>query len=184
MRLGIGEDTKVILELGSWLGKSTRFLLDAAPKATVIAVDHWKGTLQIMSDAPEQGRKFPILYDQFLSNCWEYKDRLIPVKNNTVEAMGEVYNLGIRPDLVYVDASHDYDSAIADLTEAVKLFPNAVFVGDDFSTNWKGVMCAVWETALKLRSPVMVLSHAWILCGGEDGKAPVYAAKRVLEGKK
>src|SRR4051794_24358739 len=40
----LGEATRVVVELGSWLGLSTRFIADRAPKACVIAVDHWEGS--------------------------------------------------------------------------------------------------------------------------------------------
>src|SRR5690606_40474206 len=36
----------LVVELGSWLGKSTRFLLRQAPHATVVAIDHWKGSAE------------------------------------------------------------------------------------------------------------------------------------------
>jgi SAM-dependent methyltransferase len=37
----ISPETKLVVELGTWLGKSTRFIADLAPSAVVIAIDHW-----------------------------------------------------------------------------------------------------------------------------------------------
>ena len=41
LRRFLGPRTRLIVELGSWLGKSARFMLAAAPRATVICIDHW-----------------------------------------------------------------------------------------------------------------------------------------------
>jgi hypothetical protein len=38
--------TKLVIELGAWLGLSTRYIADAAPNATVVSVDHWKGSAE------------------------------------------------------------------------------------------------------------------------------------------
>ena len=37
----MSSDTACVLELGSWLGKSTRFIAERAPNAFVFAADLW-----------------------------------------------------------------------------------------------------------------------------------------------
>ena len=122
----------LIVELGSWLGSSTRFILDHAENAVVIAVDHWKGDADITHS--EDLSKIPTLYETFITNCWQYRKRLIPVKNTTLNGLQEVFDCGLIPDLVYVDASHDYDSVTKDLEKTYKLFPSTIITGDDWES--------------------------------------------------
>lgn len=159
-------NTCVVLELGSWLGKSTRFIAQKAKHATILTVDHWKGTTQITNDAPECAAKLPTLYESFLSNCWEYKSRIVPMKTTTLEAIDEVHKAGIVPDVIYLDAAHDYESVRAELGKCLGYFQDkTIFVGDDFSPKWDGVMRAVWEHAEDYCRGVAFASHAWAICG-------------------
>lgn len=127
----LNKNMRLIFEFGSWLGASTRFILDHAPNAVVIAIDHWKGSEEHFDD-PRFSTKLPTLYETFLVNCWEYKNRLIPLRMTTLEGMARVHQLGLEPDLIYVDAAHDYDSVMQDLTMAYAYFPGAILCGDDW----------------------------------------------------
>ena len=119
----------LIVELGSWVGVSTKFFLQKQPNAHVIAIDHWKGGVEHQGP---HNHLFPVLYETFLVNCWQYKDRLIPLRTTTLEGMEYIKLLGLQPDLFYVDASHSYDSVTADLEYIYQNFPNAMITGDDW----------------------------------------------------
>ncbi len=121
---------KLIVELGSWLGGSAKFFLNKMPEAHVIAIDHWKGSIEHQNI---YSNLLPTLYETFLVNCWKHKDRLIPLRATTLKGMEYIYSLGLQPDLFYVDASHDYDSVMADLEFIYKYFPNTTITGDDWS---------------------------------------------------
>lgn len=127
----LSEKTQVVVELGSWLGKSTRFILDHAPNATVYAIDHWKGCVNHQRKENFQER-LSTLYETFLVNCWEYRDRLVPVKTDTILGLEEIHHTGLKPDIVYIDASHDYKSVLADIEKTIELFPEAQIIGDDW----------------------------------------------------
>lgn len=43
-----------------------------------------------------------------------------------------MYVVGISPDVIYIDADHHYEPAKEDISTALKLFPDAVLVGDDY----------------------------------------------------
>lgn len=122
-----------VVELGSWLGASTRIILDAAPNALVFAVDHWRGPASMHRKVHEHLRgKIPTLKETFLRNCWEYRDRLIPVQADTIEGMTLIRETGVRPDLVFIDADHTFDAVYRDISIAMTFFPGAVIVGDDW----------------------------------------------------
>jgi predicted O-methyltransferase YrrM len=124
---------KIIVELGSWLGTSTRWFCDNS-SAHIISVDHWLGSIE------HQGRKdvrdkLPTLYETFIVNCWDYKDRITPIRMNTIAGMYYISDADIQPDMVFIDASHEFKDVVADLETASELFPKAILVGDDWS--WK-----------------------------------------------
>jgi len=134
-------DASVVLELGAWKGLSTLFLYDHCP-GTIISVDHWKGSAEHLN-MPEVVKDLPHLYDIFVRNCWLCKDRIIPVKADTILGMNTIHSLGIRPEVIYVDASHATVDVLNDLSTIFTLFPEARIVGDDWTH--KTVQDAVYK---------------------------------------
>jgi hypothetical protein len=120
---------KVVVEVGSWLGLSTRHLAKTIPEDGVVyAVDHWMGS-------PNEDNSIfdiPNLYRQFLSNVIHehLTDKIIPMKMSSAEAAAI---LKIKPDLIYIDATHEFTSVFYDL---ILWFPfvkgHGVLCGDDY----------------------------------------------------
>lgn len=157
----LSADMRLIVELGSWLGSSTRFILDHAPNAVVLAIDHWKGS-DYHLDRDYAKRRLPMLYETFLVNCWDYRDRLVPMRTTTVEGLLEVHALGLIPDFIYVDADHEYESVTLDLQLCVECFPTTRIVGDDW--NWGEdlpVRRAALEFASKRGITVVAEGNCW-----------------------
>jgi hypothetical protein len=124
----------------------------------VIAVDHWVGSVEHAND-PELASFLPRLYETFLSECWDYRDRVIPLRANSVDGLRRVHAAGLSPDVVYVDADHRYESVVADLTAALDLFPRATIVGDDW--DWDSVRTAVEAVARQRGIEVQSHGTAW-----------------------
>jgi hypothetical protein len=123
----------LIVELGSWLGKSTRYWLNNS-RARVSCIDTWLGSMD------HQGRedvkdKLPTLYETFLVNQSDFKERVYPLRASTIKGMLEVAKSSLEPDFIYIDADHSYEAVFSDLTVAYSLFPDALICGDDW--NWK-----------------------------------------------
>ncbi len=144
-------DTKVVIELGSWMGRSTMAIAGAAPSATLLCVDHWKGSTE-HHIREEWREKLPVLYETFLVHLWEHRARVVPVRNTTLAGMEEIHAAGIVPDVVYVDASHDARSVDADVRTAIRLFPKAAICGDDWThaTVCEGVCSAIVDSPYTL----------------------------------
>jgi hypothetical protein len=127
----LGPETSVVLELGSMFGLSATRLLQAAPNATVICIDHFKGSEE------HQGREG---WERLLSemreilqvHLWEQRHRVIVMPRSTSDGMLQVVQAGVRPDLVYVDASHKEPAVYRDVRDAMRYFPDAVVCGDDW----------------------------------------------------
>ncbi|MFI5457154.1 MAG: class I SAM-dependent methyltransferase [Isosphaerales bacterium] len=140
----LSEQTRLVVELGSWVGLSTRFIADHAPHAVVIAVDHWAGS-------PEHQRKptwkamLPTLYETFLALCWDYRHRVIPLRMTTLEGLRVVAGHGLEPDLIYVDAEHSDVAVTGEIELIRRSFPRAAIIGDDY--DWPGIAPAMADAA-------------------------------------
>lgn len=127
----------IVVEMGSWLGLSTRYICDlTASDCTVIAIDHWEGSSE-HKVVPEWAEELPTLYETFLANCWDFRNKLVPVRLSTTQGLKVLKELNVVPQLVYLDAAHDADSVEADLTQCLEYFPNTHIIGDDWT--WDSV---------------------------------------------
>ena len=136
----VSPSTRLIVEVGSWVGRSTRFLANLAPQAKVIAIDHWQGSPEHKED-PELAQLLPRLYETFLAECWGYRDQIIPVKADIAHGLERVAEAGLEPEVVYLDADHSFEAAQRDVSLIMDLFPKTMIVGDDW--DWEGVRQAV-----------------------------------------
>jgi predicted O-methyltransferase YrrM len=123
------KDPKVVIEVGSWLGLSTRHIARTMRKDGVVyAVDHWLGS----PNEDNSSFDLPNLYRQFLSNVIHENltDKIIPIRMSSYEASR---TLDVKPDLIYLDATHDFYSVYEDLCN---WFPfvqgHGVLCGDDY----------------------------------------------------
>jgi len=152
-------DVAVAVELGSWLGRSTRWIAGhLPPDGRLYAVDTWAGSPE-MRGARECEDRFPSLYQQFLSNIVHagLASTVIPVRMTTEEAARA---LAVCPDLVYVDACHDEAAVYQDIMAwQGKLAPNGVLCGDDWRL--EGVQRAVRRAAAALDKTVHCDDNFW-----------------------
>lgn len=139
----INPEMKIIFEFGTWLGLSANYILRMNNNCVVVCIDMWKGDTSIGKRNDSEK-----LYNTFLVNMWKYKDRVIPLKMDGKKAMKYLYELGIKPDMIYLDMGHSYEEVIDDLKVLMKYFPDVLILGDDIF-HWKGVAQAVKETVRK-----------------------------------
>lgn len=141
-QLFLSHSIKCVVEVGSWVGLSTIWLaLAVGDGGSVYAVDHWNGWIDEESGERAHLDLIPDLYHQFLSNMIHSRvsDRVVPLRMESVEAAAA---LDVEPDLIYIDASHDFDSVWADLTAwSLHLKAETILCGDDWLQ--EGVRTAV-----------------------------------------
>lgn len=140
---------KIAIEIGSWLGASTRDIAKLLPRhGVVFAVDTWKGSIEHQPGQHFTHPAIGYLFQQFISNVIHenLERKIIPVRLSSVEAAESLKPLGIRADFIYIDGAHDYDSVIADIRAWYPyLRKDGIFCGDDYTT--PGVAQAVHEFA-------------------------------------
>jgi len=133
----------VIVELGVWFGKTSKLFLKNFPNATLISVDTFSGGVEHQPGMAAYEPELPKLFDIFRVNTWEDRERVIPLRMMSWQGLYEIWKHNIKPDLIYIDASHEYKDVKLDLETAYKLFPYAAICGDDYPI--KGVKKAVDE---------------------------------------
>jgi hypothetical protein len=134
----------VVVEVGVWKGASVvtmaremqRLKLDAV----VIAIDTWLGSSEHYlweKFIPDLDFEFgyPRLYHKFAANiCNEgLQDYVVTLPLDSINGFQLLKARGIRPDVLHIDAGHDYLSVMADLKAWwPQLSDGGVLVGDDY----------------------------------------------------
>jgi predicted O-methyltransferase YrrM len=139
----------VVVELGTWVGKSTAYLgveiVNSGKPVTLVAVDHFKGSAEIThtrrdgdvagSEAAFRRNLAPV--------ARALGERFRVLVSDTVTAAASFDDGSI--DTVWVDAAHAYDLVAADLAAWIpKVKPGGLIGGDDY-VKCAGVRQAVDE---------------------------------------
>ena len=153
---------RTIIEVGSWLGTSTRHMASCLPENGVVyAVDHWKGSSEHQPGASAWIPEVEHLYEYFLSNVIQagLAHKIIPVRMESVEA---AKHLQMKVDLIYIDASHETKAVYADLEAWYPhLKKHGVLCGDDWA--WDSVQKAVKRFAKKNELRIKASGNFWRL---------------------
>lgn len=148
-------EIKDVIEIGSFVGKSTAFFAERVLR--VWAVDPfimWPDGKAENGTAIQYGDDF---YVKFLENMAAagVLSKIGPIRMTSREAAENVFNT--PADLVYIDGQHDYKS----VKEDIKLFApfaKKFICGDDYDENWPGVIRAVDE----IYPQRLVYGNLWI----------------------
>lgn len=104
---------------------------------------------------------------EFLRNMGE-KPSVCVMQCTSLEAANRFKFCGLQPDMVFLDASHDYENVSADIQAWHEILaPNALFCGHDYPS-WEGVKRAVDELIPDVRrggNP----GCSWIWATGGEG---------------
>jgi predicted O-methyltransferase YrrM len=134
----------IVVEVGVWKGASVVTLAKEIQRlkldAVVIAIDTWLGSSEHYlweKFIPDLDFEFgyPRLYHKFAANiCNEgLQDFVVPLPLDSINGFQLLKERGIRPDVLHIDAGHDYYSVMADLKAWwPQLKDGGVLVGDDY----------------------------------------------------
>ena len=109
---------------------------------------------------------FPNLYQQFLTNIYnaELTEYVIPLPQTSISAAMILKAAGIAPNVVHVDAAHEYPEVLKDIEAYYELLPTGgCLIGDDYDPTWPGVIQAANEFAAKQVLYLEVESPKFIL---------------------
>lgn len=150
----------VVLEVGVYLGGTAQWLLSNYQSLRHVGIDVWNAGFCLDRDRrfpPEWNGRDPLA--QYHANMREWQDRCVAVQATSVPGMSAVAD-HVQPDVVFIDASHDYYSVLEDIRAAVRLFPRAAVCGDDYGRKAPGsgqleVRAAVDQAAKELGCKVL-----------------------------
>jgi len=140
---------RLIIEVGSWKGASAIHMADTCTQlgldARIVCVDTWLGAVEFWDDQADEERYqslrlrhgYPQVYYTFLANVVRagHQDTIIPFPTTSLIGASWLAKRGVQADLVYLDASHDYDDVLADCHAYWPLVrPGGVLFGDDRNT--------------------------------------------------
>lgn len=136
----------VAVEVGAWAGSTTMMLADVGYR--VFAVDHWEG-----SPDSALGRWAQDIGPEkvFMTFCRNMGPRLFstifPLKGSSRLWADAWVAWGPQIDLLYIDACHEYESVLEDITLWSPLVRDrGIIAGHDFGDGFPGVKRAVHET--------------------------------------
>ncbi|MHC4717366.1 MAG: class I SAM-dependent methyltransferase [Planctomycetota bacterium] len=157
----------LVVELGSWLGASALTMAKAARDlgldCEIVCVDTFLGgAVEVPDDIGWQHGR-PLLLERFLANVVGsgFAHVITPFVQTTVNAARWFRGHEFLPDLVYVDAGHEYAEVKADL-EAWADLPRRAIFGHDYSENYPGVIAAVGDVIDGLKALDLSRPPFWI----------------------
>lgn len=143
----------VVVEVGSFVGESAIFMarhlkaraieMNTEP-AVILCLDTWYGGIDHYQGAPEKiqmhfGR--PDLYYKFMANVITHgcDDMILPVAIDSLNGARLLKALNIRPDFIYVDASHEEGDAGRDYEACWDVLKvGGILLVDDISNHFPG----------------------------------------------
>lgn len=140
---------ELIVEVGTWKGASAIHMTDCCKQldldTRIVCVDTWLGAIEFWDDQADEERYqslrlwhgYPQVYYTFLANVVRagHQDTIIPFPQTSLIAARWLARAGVQADLIYLDASHDYDDVLVDMRAYWPLLrPVGVLFGDDRNT--------------------------------------------------
>ncbi len=115
------------LEIGSYEGRSSNFLLKTLENMSLTCVDTFEPFHELQE---KNNEKFKKVYENFKRNTMNFSSRLNIVKNTSdffFESNKKKFNL------IYVDGSHEFEYVKRDASNAFRILDkNGIMIFDDF----------------------------------------------------
>jgi len=136
-------DNAHFVEIGCWKGRSTSCMgveiINSKNKIKFDAVDTFRGSAEHGNVDSDK------LFNEFTTNTEPVRSAINTVHKMTSLQASELY-ADNSLDFVFIDASHDYTNVLADIKAWYpKIKFGGTMSGDDYCSDWRGVVDAVNE---------------------------------------
>lgn len=137
---------KLIVEIGSWRGRSAVAWAQNT-QGFVWCIDTWANDaygISFPQDPPDLHQRHDWLLKEFQRNT-EGLNNIFPLRTNSLDGARRIREAGIRPDVIFIDAGHNYNDVVTDI-EAWRplLAEGGVLMGHDYSyEGWPDVKTVV-----------------------------------------
>ena len=156
---------KLILDVGSFIGGSASRLATYARETSsggdflVVAIDTWQGSVEHYK---ERGLDPIFTHGRMLTTFLEnmaragVSDHVIAFPQTSTTAAKVLRKLGVMVDLVYLDASHEYDDVTHDLESYWPLVrEGGLMIGDDYEEPHNDVIRAADDFSRRHSLPIV-----------------------------
>ncbi|MBL7003783.1 MAG: class I SAM-dependent methyltransferase [Gammaproteobacteria bacterium] len=121
-----------ILEIGSWEGLSSYFILHSLPNANLTCVDTWEGADEHKSGDAATKDALSKIETSFDKNLLPFKNRLTKYKSTSFSFFNDNPKEKIF-DMVYIDGSHHCDDVIIDAIKSFQMLKvGGIMIFDDY----------------------------------------------------
>jgi predicted O-methyltransferase YrrM len=132
-----------IIEVGSWEGRSTVYIANAAFPEKVHAIDHFQGSY---SDGDYSGRlaeERGDIFEVFQQNVRAFTHGgNVEVHRKSWQEWAQENKVSVK--FAHLDAEHSYEQAKELIEVVLKMMcPGGIICGDDYSPLWQGTQNAV-----------------------------------------
>ena len=139
-------NAKTFVEVGCKDGQTTGFMLANLPEIEIDAIDPWEPVPNSAEDYKDWD--FERIEREFWQNVGEHRDRVEMWRNTSLGVatvwQAEMGKMSEPIDMVFIDAAHDYDNALADIKAWWPLVREGGMLAlHDYQHKWPGVMRAV-----------------------------------------
>lgn len=158
---------KVVLEVGSWMGASARFVASMGFVEKVVCVDHWdRNRVENWRPGAHPEEWMDNMYEHFLANCLHtgLESKIFPLRLDSIEGARYLAELGQKFDWIYIDGAHATEMVRKDIRNYFPMLKqNGLFCGDDwsFATEPENVQVAVTEFARELKCTLKAAGNFW-----------------------
>lgn len=172
-----------MVQVGSFHGKSAiiqAMVLDqnGYSETPLLCIDSWTGKLDMLLFRSERHKDFGLegFIEGRSASSWQFmlnvqfqivqekvgSQHIVPLTATSVVGARFLFALGLTPDIVYLDSSHEADETFTELTLYYHVLASGgVIFGDNFS--WDGVQHDVLRFAAKKGIGVKASGQAWML---------------------
>ncbi len=124
-----------VLEIGSWEGLSSFFILHTLPRARLTSVDTWEGADEHRAGETATNGVLSRIEATFDANLSPYHDRLTKFKGTSFSFFNDNATKDAF-DLIYIDGSHHCDDVIVDAIKSFGMLTvGGIMIFDDYL--WK-----------------------------------------------
>ena len=124
------------LEIGSWEGLSSFFILQSLRNAALTCVDTWQGADEHTSGAAATEQVLGKIEESFDTNLAPFAARLTKYRGTSFSFFAENSKTA-QFDLIYVDGSHHCDDVIVDAIKCFQMLKvGGLMIFDDYLWRW------------------------------------------------